>query len=84
MQDGAVVHLECKLHFSDEKTALAATRSVAVELGERHERRSVAQINTNKNIVLLKISALDKGALKASMNSYLKLLVFSQSLSEVS
>lgn len=74
--------LKIRLFFVDEKKAQAAFLAVSAETGQKHEKRSKTLMNINKNVVLLKIIALDAPALKASVNSYLKLLLLSEKLSE--
>ena len=76
-------NLEFELFFENEKKAKIALCAVQVELGQKHEKRSITFMNINKNIVLLKIMAQDSSALKASLNSYLKLLNLSENLLEV-
>lgn len=46
----------------------------------RHERRSSAIMNINKNVLSLEINAEDINALKGSFNSYMKLIMLCSEL----
>lgn len=60
--------------FYSEKAALCAAKAVRMEFGRAHEKRAFPSIDTNKNVVLLRIVARDEAALKASLGSYSRLL----------
>ncbi|MCR4369322.1 MAG: KEOPS complex subunit Pcc1 [archaeon] len=66
--------IEKRFEFPDEQSAIFARRAVLAETGKGFEKRSKTGITTNKNVVLLKITASDDSALKASLNSYSRLL----------
>ena len=66
--------LETIFQFDSEKQAAAACAAVSVELSNTFEKRSRAQMHTNKNVVLLRIVAQDENALKASQGFYSRLL----------
>lgn len=72
-----------RLFFQTPKAALCAFESVKVEVGEKFEKRSTTLVNINKNVVQLEISSLDKKPLQASANSYLKLFLLCEKISEV-
>ncbi|MBN2126807.1 MAG: CTAG/PCC1 family protein [Candidatus Diapherotrites archaeon] len=74
---------ELKLFFPDSEKALIAFNSIKPELNDFHQKRSKAEIKINKNMFLLEINALDKTALKASVNAYLKQLNLIEELLEV-
>lgn len=67
--------------FPNEFFALASEKAISVELNRAHEKRSFVEIKTNKNIVLVKISAKDKHALNASYFAYKRLFNLCQNLS---
>ena len=60
--------------FDSEKAASCAAKAVRMEFGRAHEKRAFPSIDTNKNVVLLRIVARDEVALKASLGSYSRLL----------
>lgn len=55
-------------------------RSLAPEIGRAYEKRSATSMNINKNILSLVIGAEDATALKASFNSYMKLVILCNEL----
>jgi tRNA threonylcarbamoyladenosine modification (KEOPS) complex Pcc1 subunit len=63
-------------------TAEKVLNAITPEMGSVHERRSTAAMNTNKNILSLEIKAQDLTALKASFNSYMKLMILCNKLQE--
>ena len=67
--------LELRLFFSTEKEAGIIFRSISPELHGKHEKRATTDMSINKNIISLKIGASDATALKASLNSYMKLII---------
>ena len=71
-----------ELSFPDAVKAGLAARAVSPELENSYEKRSRTSINTNKNVVSLKVIASDESALKASMHSYMRLLGLCLKLSE--
>lgn len=73
---------EKRFKFQSEKTARAAAKAVSVELGNRFERRAKTTINTNKNLVLLRVVAEDRQALNASLNSFERLILMCRELAE--
>ena len=75
-----MLSFENKFDFLSEKAAKAAAAAVSVELSNTFEKRSKAQIHTNKNVVLLKIVAQDESALNASKGFYSRLFVLCQRL----
>lgn len=75
--------LKIGLFFDSDKKAAIAFNSVEPETGQKFEKRSKTVVDINKNVVLLKISAMDSKALKASLNSYLKLFLLSEKIMEV-
>ncbi|MCR4335426.1 MAG: KEOPS complex subunit Pcc1 [archaeon] len=77
------MELETQFEFPDEGTANAVCRAVSVELNTEFQKRSKTTINTNKNVVLLKISAEDESALKASEFTFTRLLELCKEVSEV-
>lgn len=76
-------YIEEQFVFLSEKLAEIAQRAVLQELDNSYEKRSKAEITTNKNVVLLKITADDGHAKLASYHSYKRLLELSRSLMEV-
>jgi len=74
--------LELSLSFGDRNSAEIARNAILPELGAKHEHRSSTAITTNKNILRLKIRAEDRAALKASFNTYAKLIFLSRELTK--
>ncbi len=74
--------LELSLFFEGEDSAEIARKAVLPELGAKHEHRSNTQITSNKNVLQLKIRAEDRTALKASFNTYTKLVLLSGELTK--
>ncbi len=75
--------VEKQFEFHDEETAKAAYQAVSVELNNEFQKRSKTTINTNKNVILLKISAEDESAMKASEFTFTRLLELCKEVSEV-
>ncbi len=75
--------LKLELFFETEKKARVSFEAVSLETGQKHEKRSKTTMDINKNVVLVKIIAMDASALKASLNSYAKLFLLSDNLLEV-
>jgi tRNA threonylcarbamoyladenosine modification (KEOPS) complex Pcc1 subunit len=71
---------ELKLFLLSEEKAEAVRRAVSMELENRFEKRSSTRIAREKNCILLSTTASDKTALKASFNSYARLIFFSNQL----
>lgn len=65
---------EKEFDFPNSRFAKAALGALRPELGRDFEKRSKVSIETNKNIVLLKIVADDGWALNASLHSHTRLL----------
>lgn len=57
-------------------------QAISPELSSAHEKRSKTTMNINKNVLSLEINASDLTALKASFNSYMKLIILCNSLQE--
>lgn len=72
--------LKIKLFFPGEKEARMLLSAVSPEIGNKFERRSRTKMNINKNVLSLKIDALDLTALRASANSYLRFIALCSSL----
>jgi len=72
---------EARLFFPSEKEAEIALKAISVEKMSAVEKRSQTSMQTNKNFLTLKISAGDATALKASLNSYIKLISLVNELS---
>ncbi|HLC79347.1 MAG TPA: KEOPS complex subunit Pcc1 [archaeon] len=70
--------------FPSEFAAKCACRSIGVELKNTYEKRSKTRIQTNKNVVLLKIDASDEFAANASLHSYSHLLGLCREISLIS
>lgn len=75
--------MSLKLEFPGQKTAKHIHDSLLVELGKGHERRSKTSVMVNNNILSLEIHSADKTAMKASINSYLKLIAMCDSLKKI-
>lgn len=69
--------------FENQKTAEVVFDAVFPEIGGRHEKRSKTLLSRHGKTLTLSVSALDKKALRASVNSYLKLFDLSISALEV-
>lgn len=61
---------ELEFSFPSERHALAAFQAISPELENPFEKRSKVVMQTNKNVVLLKINADDEQAMKASLYTY--------------
>ena len=72
---------EKRFVFPSGESAASAVKAVFPELGKKFERRSKTAINSNKNVVSLKIVAEDKSALKSSLGSYSRLIGLCKSVS---
>ncbi|MFH1255709.1 MAG: KEOPS complex subunit Pcc1 [Candidatus Diapherotrites archaeon] len=66
--------LEARFVFPSEKNAETALKAISIDKRDAVERRSKTSMQTNKNILTLKIKAGDPTALKASANSCIKLI----------
>ena len=75
--------IEKQIVFPDDESADAAVKAVSVELTNKFEKRSKTTIKTNKNVVLLKIVAQDDSALRASLNTYERLLGLCKEISKI-
>jgi tRNA threonylcarbamoyladenosine modification (KEOPS) complex Pcc1 subunit len=75
--------LTARLFFDTQKKAKTVFNAVRIETGQKFEKRSKTSMNINKKVVCIKIIAKDSKALKASMNSYLKLFLLSENTTEV-
>ena len=65
---------EIRIFFSSEEEAEIALKAVSLELGQEFERNSKSSAGVEGSSVLLKVVAENATALKASVNSYLKLI----------
>ena len=75
--------MSLKLDFPEQRTAKHIKDSLLAELGHAHERRSKTSVRVNNNILSLEIHSADKTAMKASINSYLKLIAMCNSLTDI-
>ena len=66
--------LSLEISFPDEKLPSSIIQSIKPDLGMQFERRSSSSINSYKNVLKLEINAKDAVAMKASFNSYIKLI----------
>lgn len=78
-----MIEIEKQIIFPNDESAIAAVKAVSVELTNKYEKRSKTTIKTNKNVVLLKIVAQDDSALKASLNTYERLLGLCKEISKI-
>ncbi|GEM_PF-6975440 len=74
---GAIVGFsgEKEFEFPSNAAALAAKKALSAELGKGFEKRAASTINTNKNLVLLRVVAEDGRALGASLGSFSRMIV---------
>ena len=72
-----------KFFFESNEEALNAAKCIEPELNSQHNRRSETKIKVNKGVLSLNIKALDAVALRASVNSTLKLIGLIQKVLEV-
>ncbi len=72
-----------RLFFKGKDEALTALNSLLPDLNSSHNRRSETKIKVNKAVLSLNITALDAVALRASLNSCLKLIGLVQKIAEV-
>ena len=73
----------CLVKLSIGENAAFAAESIKPELDSRHNKRSETKIKLNKGVLSLNIKALDAVALRASLNSSLKLIGLVQKVLEV-
>ncbi|MDO8634134.1 MAG: KEOPS complex subunit Pcc1 [archaeon] len=59
--------------FENPQAASVVFEALHPEIGGRHEKRSSTILSRHGETLVLSVSALDKKALRASINSYLKL-----------
>ena len=78
-----MIEIEKQIIFPNAESAIAAVKAVSVELINKYEKRSKTTIKTNKNVVLLKVVAQDDSALKASLNTYERLLGLCKEISKI-
>ena len=74
-------NFEIQTVFSDIKSAVCAEKALRPELGKAFEKRSKTSIQSNKNVVSLKIIASDASALNASKSSFERLLLLCKRIS---
>lgn len=72
--------LNLKLFYPSSQQPGIIVDSILPELKGKFEKRSRTDINSNKNVLSLKIYARDITALKASVNSYMRLIILCNSL----
>ncbi len=60
--------------FPSAATALACASALSNALGKGFEKRARTAINTNKNLVLLRVVAEDRQAIRASLGSFSRLI----------
>ncbi|MBU2260193.1 hypothetical protein KKC44_06365 [Patescibacteria group bacterium] len=63
------------MHFPSAGSARIVRNAILPEMHGKHEKRSTANMNINKNVLSLMVNAQDLTAMKASVNSYLKLVL---------
>ena len=63
-----------EFEFPSAQAAGACAKSLSNDLGKAFEKRAKSAINTNKNLVLLKVVAEDEQALRASIGSFSRLI----------
>jgi tRNA threonylcarbamoyladenosine modification (KEOPS) complex Pcc1 subunit len=73
----------CLVKLSLGETAAIVAKSLKPELDSKHNKRSETKIKLNKGVLSLNIKALDAVALRASLNSNLKLIGLVQKVLEV-
>lgn len=73
-------NLKLELFFEKPGNAEAVFLSLKPEVGLKHEKRSSTTMRLNKNVLLLNVNASDKKALKASLESYLKLAALAEKI----
>ena len=72
-----------RLFFASEEGAFTALNALLPELDSAHNRRSETKIKVNKSVLSMDVIALDAVALRASLNSCLKLIGLVQKILEV-
>ena len=72
--------LQLRLFFPTEKEAKIIFRSISPEFHGKHEKRARTAMDINKNVLSLQIDATDATALKASLNSYMKLIILGSNI----
>lgn len=72
-----------KLFFEKPEKADIALKAVLPEIDSKHNLRSSTKIKVNKCVLSLNIKAMDATALRASLNSALKLIGLTQKIAEV-
>ena len=72
--------LQLKISFPDIKHAKIIFDAISPELHGKHEKRAFTSMDINKNVLSLNINASDATSLKASLNSYMKLIILGNNL----
>lgn len=75
--------LALMMHFPSLGLARSVRDAILPEMGGKHERRSEARMNINKNVLSLTVNARDLTALKASVNSHMKLIILAEGLANL-
>lgn len=69
--------------FSSAKDAAVVSAALTPELNQKHERNSKTTMGLSENVLSIEIFSPEEKSLKASVNSYLKLLDLSVKSLEV-
>lgn len=78
-----VFELNLQLDFENSSKAETIVSAVMPEISARHNERSNTFVKIKNSFVSINIEALDKTALKASLNSCLKSIILAKNLLEV-
>jgi len=79
----AKFELSLKLDFKEAGIAEAILSSIMPEITSGKNRRSETIVKIKNSLILIDIGALDKTALKASLNSCLKSIILGEEILEV-
>ena len=72
-----------RLHFSSEKQLKVVLESIKPETETSTTSRSEVQMNAEENNLVLEFKATDTSALRASINSYLRLIGVAMNLQKL-
>ena len=72
-----------RLHFSSEKQLKVVLEALKPETETSTTSRSKVQMNAEENSLILEFKAKDTSALRASMNSYLRLIGVAMNLQKL-
>jgi tRNA threonylcarbamoyladenosine modification (KEOPS) complex Pcc1 subunit len=83
LRENMPFELRLQIAFANSAQALAIAESIKPEIGSRHNLRSETIVKIKNSCISINIKALDKTALRASLNSCLKSIILAKEILEV-